>query len=101
MVHIEFGPNLDGSVNTALEYAAYKQKNVLEFFKFHNYDEEEKDIQFVIKPGHWTIDDVEIKYEAVATHVTDCRLVSEVKGYFKAANISIINKFFEIKRVCE
>jgi len=95
MVHVEFGPQLDGAVHLALLYAAYKQQGVLEFFSIQSFNEEDKTLDLLLKPGHWTIGDIEIKFERVATHATDCRLISEVKGYFKASNISIINKFFE------
>jgi len=95
MVHVEFGPHLDGAIHIALLYAAYKARDVLEFFTSQSYNEEDKTLDLLLKPGHWTIGDIEIKLERVATHVTDCRLIPEIKGYFKAATISIINKFFE------
>ena len=95
MVYVEFGPHLDGAIHLALLFAAYKQRDVLEFFASQSYNEEEKSLDLLLKPGQWTIGDIEIKLEHLATHATDCRLIPEIKGYFKAANISIINKFFE------
>lgn len=95
MVCIEFGPSLDGNVLIALEYAAFKKRDCISHFKLQNYDEEEKHMELILKPGHWVIDDIEIEFEHIATHSTECRLVSEVKGFFKANSIKSINKFFE------
>jgi len=100
MVYVEFGPQLDADVCTVIEYVAHKQRNTLEYFRFYNYDEEEKQLQLVLKPGHWHIPDqnIEIKIEEVGTHALDTRLVKEIKGHFKAPNIKVLNEFFEEAR---
>jgi hypothetical protein len=97
MVYVDFGPELDSNICAVLEYVAHRLRNTLECFMFSKYNEDEKRLQLVLKPGHWHVspENIEIKIEETATHPTSCRLVKEIKGHFKAPSIKVLTELFD------
>ncbi len=94
---VKFGPNLNLSVKSALNYATFLLGDKVSQHEIHSYDEDECTLLTHFESGEYLIEDnLSVFLEKTKNvHACDHMLLVEYYGWFKSDSFETIQKFFE------